>query len=107
MSVNVKIRKGDKVVVIAGKDKSKTGEVIQVLPAVGKVRVVGVNLAKCHTKPSYAGAGGVIEKEMSIDISNLSHIDPKTSLPTKVGVKVLKDGKKVRFAKKSGEVIDN
>ena len=107
MSAKLSIKKGDKVVVIAGKDKGKKGEVIQVLPSDSKVRVAGINMAKRHTKPSYAGAGGIIEKEMPIHVSNVSHVDPKTSKPTKVGIKVLKDGKKVRFAKKSGEVIDN
>ncbi len=107
MSAKLSIKKGDKVVVITGKDKGKNGEVIQVYPSLNKVRIAGINIAKRHTKPSYAGAGGVVEKEMPIHISNVSHIDPKTSKPTKVGIKVLKDGKKVRFAKKSGEVIDN
>lgn len=107
MSAKLSIKKGDKVIVIAGKDKGKKGEVIQVFPSVAKVRVGGLNLAKRHTKPSAAGAGGIVEKEMPIHVSNVSHIDPKTSKPTKVGIKVLKDGKKVRFAKKSGEVIDN
>ena len=106
-TVKFSVKKGDKVVVLTGKDKGKSGDVIQVFPATAKVRVTGVNLAKRHTKASYAGTGGIIEKEMPISISNVSHIDPKTSKPTKVGVKVLKDGKKVRFAKKSGEVIDN
>ena len=101
------VRKGDTVLVLTGKDKGKKGEVIQVFPSVSKVRISGVNVAKRHTKPGHAGAGGIVEKEMPIHVSNVSHIDPKTSKPTKVGVKVLKDGKKVRFAKKSGEVIDN
>ena len=107
MSAKLSIKKGDKVVVIAGKDKGKKGEVIQVFPSDSKVRVSGINIAKRHTKPSAASAGGIVEKEMPIHVSNVSHIDPKTSKPTKVGVKLLKDGKKVRFAKKSGEVIDN
>lgn len=107
MSAKFNIKKGDKVIIIAGKDKGKNGEVIQVYPSLEKVRVSGINVAKRHTKPSYAGAGGIVDKEMPIHISNVSHVDPKDSKPTKVGVKILKDGKKVRFAKKSGEVIDN
>ncbi len=107
MAAKLQIKKGDKVIVITGKDKGKTGEVLQVLPSDSKVRIAGINLAKRHTKPSHAGAGGIVEKEMPMHISNVSHVDPKTSKPTKVGVKVLTDGKKVRFAKKSGEVIDN
>lgn len=107
MSAKLNIKKGDKVIVITGKDKGKNGEVIQVYPSENKVRVSGINIAKRHTKASYAGSGGIIEKEMPIHVSNVSHIDPKNSKPTKVGVKILKDGKKVRFAKKSGEVIDN
>jgi len=107
MATKFSIKKGDKVTIITGKDKGKKGDVIQVFPSVSKVRVSGINLAKRHTKASYAGSGGIVEKEMPIHISNVSHIDPKTSKSTKVGIKVLKDGKKVRFAKKSGEVIDN
>lgn len=106
MSVKLKVKKGDKVVVIAGKDSGKTGEVKKVLPSAFKVIVTGVNVSKRHTKAGYAGAGGIIEKEMPIHISNVSLIDPKTSKPTKAGIKVLSDGKKVRFARKSGEVID-
>lgn len=107
MSVKLKIKKGDKVVVIAGKDKGKSGQVLEVIPSTSRVRVSGVNVSKRHTRPSAANAGGIIEKELSLHISNVAHIDPKTAKPTKVGVKVLKDGKKVRVAKKSGEVIDN
>ncbi len=107
MSVKIKIKKGDKIIVIAGKDKGKQGEVIQVIPSENRARVSGINLVKRHTKPSYAGAGGIIEKEMPIHISNIAYLDPKTNKPTKLGVKILKDGKKVRFAKDSGEVIDN
>lgn len=107
MSVKLKIKKGDKVVVIAGKNKGQSGQVIQVIPSVSRVRVSGVNVSKRHTKATAAGPGGIIEKELSIHISNVSHIDPKTSKPTRVGVKVLADGKKVRVSKKSGEVIDN
>ncbi|MCE3232121.1 MAG: ribosomal protein [Rickettsiaceae bacterium] len=107
MVAKLKIKKGDKVVVIAGKDKGKKGEVIEVTPADLRVKVSGVNLVKRHTKPSAAGAGGIVQSERSIHISNVAHVDPKSGEATKVGVKVLKDGKKVRFARKSKEVIDN
>jgi len=107
MSTKLKIKKGDTVIVITGKDKGKKGSVLQVLPSESRVRVAGINVAKRHTKPSYAGSGGVVDKELPIHVSNVSLIDPKTEKPTRVGVKVLKDGKKVRVAKKSGEVIDN
>jgi large subunit ribosomal protein L24 len=106
MAVKLKIKKGDKVVVIAGKNKGQSGKVIQVIPSISRVRVSGVNVSKRHTKATANGPGGIIEKELSIHISNVSHIDPKTSKPTRVGIKVLTDGKKVRVAKKSGEVIE-
>ena len=107
MSIKLKVKKGDKVIVIAGKDKGKKGDIMQVFPLESKVKVAGVNLVKRHTKPSNTGSGGVVTKEMPIHVSNILHVDPKTSLPTKVGIKVLENGKKVRFAKKSGEVMDN
>ncbi len=94
MSVKLKIKKGDKVVVIAGKNKGQSGQVIQVIPSISRVRVSGVNVSKRHTKATATGPGGIIEKELTIHISNVSHIDPKTSKPTRVGVKVLADGKK-------------
>ena len=102
-----KIKKGDKVVVLAGKDKGRTGQVRAVLPAAGRALVEGVNLVKKHTKPSAQNAeGGIISKEASIDLSNLAIADPKDGKPTRVGFKVLEDGRKVRFAKRSGDVID-
>lgn len=107
MAVKYKVKKGDKVIVIAGKDKGKQGEVIKVLTEKGRVRVSGANMVKRHTRPGQMSAGGIIEKEASINISNVAHIDPKSGEATRVGYKVLKDGKKVRFAKKSGEVIDS
>jgi large subunit ribosomal protein L24 len=103
--VKLKIKKGDKVKVIAGKSKGKVGDVVKVLPAENRVIVSGVNLAKRHTKPSQTSEGGIIQKELPIHVSNVSHIDPKTGEITKVGYKTLGDGKKVRFAKKSGEII--
>lgn len=100
-----KLKKGDKVVVIAGKDKGKRGEITQVMPADGRALVSGVNLIKRHTRPTQASAGGIITKEASIQLSNLMIEDPKDGSPTRVGFKVEGD-RKVRFAKKSGEVIN-
>ncbi len=107
MSAKFKIKKGDKVIVISGKDKGKKGEVLEVVKEKSRVRVSGVGVTKRHTKPGPKGAGGIVEFELPIHISNVAHVDPKDGTATKVGMKVLKDGKKVRFAKKSNEVIDN
>ena len=104
--LKLKLKKGDKVIVIAGKDKGKTGEITKVLVKESKVLVSGINMVKRHTKPSQENAGGIISKEMPIHISNVAFVDPKTSKPTRLGVKVDKDGHKVRVAKKSGEVVD-
>ena len=101
-----KIKKGDKVVVITGRDKGKSGEVLRVLRAENRVVVQGVNMVKRHTKPSAGQTGGIIEKEAAIHVSNVAHIDPKSSKPTRVGYKILEDGRKVRFARRSGEVLD-
>jgi large subunit ribosomal protein L24 len=106
MSLKLKIKKGDQVIVVTGRDRGKTGEVFEVLPKENRVRVRGVNLVKRHTRATQTQAGGIVEKEAAIDISNVAHIDPKTKLPTRVGYKTLADGRKVRFAKRSGEVID-
>jgi len=103
----LKIKKGDKVQVIVGKNKGKVGDVIQVLPLQNRVIVSGVNLAKCHIAPSQRSEGGIIQKELSIHVSNVSYLDPKTNKITKLGYKTLVDGQKVRFAKRSGEVISN
>ena len=103
--IKLKIKKGDKVKVITGKNKGKIGDVIKVFPASNKLIVSGINLVKKHTKPSQMSEGGIIQKELPIHISNVSHIDPKTSVVTKIGYKTLEDGKKIRFAKKSGEII--
>lgn len=107
MVIKLKIKRNDSVIVISGKDKGKIGQVIKVLPQLGRVCVSGVNLAKRHVKPDRTGGGGIIEKEMFIHISNVSILDKATSKPTKVGSRILEDGRKVRFAKKSGEVLDN
>ncbi len=107
MSVKLKIKKGDKIVVTTGKDKGKQGDVIEVLASKNKVRVAGINIAKRHRAASMQGAAGIIDIEQPIHVSNVAIVDPKTSKATKVGYKLLKDGKKVRFARSSGEVIDN
>jgi large subunit ribosomal protein L24 len=106
MAMKFKIKKGDKVVVITGRDKGKSGEVLRVLRADDRVLVQGVNMIKRHTRPSAGQAGGIVEKEAAIHISNVAHIDPKSNKPTRVGYKVLGDGRKVRFARRSGEVLD-
>jgi len=101
-----KLKKGDKVVVIAGKDKGKRGEITSVMPAEGRAKVQGVNLVKRHNKPTQSGPGGIESKEAAIQLSNLMIEDPKDGAPTRVGFKTLKDGSRARFAKKSGEMID-
>ena len=102
-----KIKKGDRVVVLAGKDKGKVGEVIQVMPKASRVIVSGVNMVKRHTAPSQVNAGGIVEKEAALHVSNVAHADPKDGKPTRVGFKVIEGDRKVRFAKRSGEVIDS
>ncbi len=101
-----KIKKGDKVVVITGRDKGKSGEVLRVLRAENRVLVQGVNMVKRHTKPAAGQSGGIVDKEAAIHVSNVAHIDPKSSKPTRVGYKILGDGRKVRYAKRSGEILD-
>lgn len=101
-----KIKKGDKVVVLAGRDKGKTGEVLQVMPKEERALVRGVNMVQRHTKPQGVNEGGIIAKEAPIHLSNLAYADPKSGEATRVGFKVLDDGRKVRVAKRSGEVID-
>ncbi len=103
--VKLKIKKGDQVVVLTGKDKGKKGEVLRVIPEDSRVVVAGVNVAKKHVKPSQTGGGGIQKTELPVHISNVAIADPKTGKPTRVGLKALKDGKKVRVAKKSGETI--
>ena len=102
----LRIKKGDNVVVITGRDKGKTGEVLRVFPAELRAIVQGVNLAKRHTRPRMGDPGGIVEKELTIHISNVAHIDPQSRKPTRVGFRRLGDGRKVRFARRSGEVID-
>src|SRR5687767_8116395 len=107
MSAKLKIKKGDQVVVITGRDKGKQGEVLKVLPAESRVIVQGVNVAKRHTRPSAANpSGGIVDKELPIHVSNVAHLDPKSGKPTRVGFKLLEGGRKVRVARRSGETID-
>ena len=100
-----KLRKGDKVVVLTGRDKGKEGEITKIMPKAGKAVVDGLNIAIRHTKQSQASQGGRIPQAMPMDISNIALVDPKDGGPTRVGFKMDGD-KKVRYAKKSGEVID-
>ena len=101
-----KIKKGDKVVVLAGKDKGKTGSVLQVIPTETRAVVQGINLIRKHTKQTAQTEGGILSKEAPIHLSNLAIADPKTGKPTRVGFKTLDDGRKVRVAKRSGDLID-
>ena len=103
--MSMKIKKGDKVIVITGKDKGKTGEVTKAMPKENKVIVSGINLAKRHQKPSQENAGGVVSKEMPIHVSNVALVDPKSGKATRVAVRVEEGGRKVRVAKRSGDVI--
>lgn len=102
----MKIKKGDRVVVLAGRAKGKIGEVLKVMPKEHRCVVRGVNMIKRHVRQSTRTQGGIVEKEAPIDVSNLAHLDPKDNRPTRVGFRVLDDGRKVRFAKRSGEIID-
>ncbi len=100
-----KIKKGDKVVVLAGRDKGKSGEVIEIRPKENRALVRGVNMVRRHQRQSATQEGGIISKEGPIDLSNIALEDPKDGKPTRVGFKILADGKKVRIAKRSGEQI--
>jgi large subunit ribosomal protein L24 len=106
MATKLKIKKGDKVIVIAGRDRGRTGEVLRVVPTEQRVLVQGVNMIKRHTRPRPGETGGIVEKEALIHASNVAHVDPKDGKPTRVGFKVVEGGRKVRFAKRSGEIID-
>ncbi len=101
-----KIKKGDKVVVLTGRDKGRTGEVVQVMPKEERALVRGVNLVKRHQRQTANQEGGIISKEAPIHLSNIAVADPKDGKPTRVGFKMLDDGRKVRFAKRSGDLID-
>jgi len=101
-----KIRKGDNVIVLSGRDRGRRGEVIQVMPDEDRALVRGIHMVKRHQRQSAAQDGGIISKESSIHLSNLAIADPKDGKPTRVGFKVMADGKKVRVAKRSGAEID-
>ncbi len=102
----MKFKNGDKVVVVTGRDKGQDGSILKMLRDEDRAIVQGVNMVKRHQKQTQTDEGGIISKEASIHLSNLMHVDPTDGKPTRVGFKILKDGRKVRFAKRSGEVID-
>ncbi len=101
-----RIRKGDRVVVLAGRDRGKEGEVLKVLPKEDRVVVQGVMTVRRHERASARSAGGIVSKEAPIHVSNVAHVDPQDGKPTRIGFKSLDDGRKVRFAKRSGELLD-
>jgi large subunit ribosomal protein L24 len=102
---SLKFKKGDRVIVLTGRDKGKQGEVIAVMPKENRALVRGINVVRRHQRQTAKQEGGIVSKEAPIDLSNLAHEDPKDGKPTRVGFKVLEDGRKVRYAKRSGEVI--
>ena len=104
MAVKFKIKKGDDVIVTTGKDKGRKGKVLSIITKDQRVVVQGINMVKRHTKPTQSDPGGIVEKELSIHISNVAHIDPKSDKATRVGYKI-EDGEKRRFAKASGQLI--
>lgn len=101
-----KFRKGDQVIVLTGRDKGKKGEILKIMPKTSRAIVQGVNIVKRHQRQTQTQTGGIVEKEASINISNVALVDPKTGGTTRVGFKTLEDGRRVRFAKASGEIID-
>jgi len=102
----LRVKKGDRVVVLAGRDKGKRGEVLQVIPSENRAVVQGINVVRRHQKQTPQQDGGIISKEAPIHISNIAVEDPSDGSPTRVGYKFTDDGRKVRYAKRSGEVID-
>ena len=100
------IRKGDSVVVISGSDKGKKGSVLKVFPKENRALVQGVNMVKRHQRQTQTQQAGIVSKEAPVQLSNIAHVDPKSGKATRIGFKTLGDGRRVRFAKKSGEVID-
>jgi large subunit ribosomal protein L24 len=106
MASKLKIRKGDRVVVLTGRDKGKTGNVVKMLPKENRAVVQGINQVHRHQRQTAAQEGGIIAKDMPIHLSNIAHVDPRDGKATRVNVKKLEDGRKVRVAKRSGEVID-
>ncbi len=106
MTVKLKIKKGDRVVVITGGDKGRSGEVLRVLREERRVLVQGVNMVKRHHRPRPGNPGGIVEREAPIHVSNVAHIDPKDNKPSRIGFKAGADGRRLRFARRSGDVID-
>jgi large subunit ribosomal protein L24 len=104
--IGARIKKGDRVVVVSGRDKGRKGEVLKMMLQEDRALVSGVNMIKRHQKQTARAQGGIVNRESPIHLSNIAHVDPKTGGPTRIGFKILGDGRKVRFAKKSGEVID-
>jgi large subunit ribosomal protein L24 len=102
----LKIKKDDEVIVISGRDKGRIGKVLRVFPSDNRVIVQGVHMARRHTKPQMGNPGGIVEKELTIHVSNVAHIDPRSRKPTRIGYRTLDDGRKVRVARRSGEMID-
>ena len=101
-----KIKKGDRVIVTSGRDKGKQGQVLKVFPAESRVLISGVNMVKRHQRQTRTAQAGIVSKEALVHLSKVAHIDPKSGGPTRIGFKALADGRLVRFAKKSGEVLD-
>jgi large subunit ribosomal protein L24 len=104
--MSAKIKKGDRVIITTGRDKGKKGEVLKVFPKEDRALVSGVNMIKRHTRQTQRTQGGIVNKEAPVHLSNIAHVDPKSGGATRIGFKTLGDGRTVRFAKKSGEVID-
>ena len=105
MNTKFKIKKGDEVIVLAGKDKGKKGKIVKLFPKLNKAIVSDVNKVKKHQKPGNNEPGGIVEKEMPIHISNLNYFDPKSNKGVRIGFKLNKDGKKIRVNKKTGAEI--
>ena len=106
MATKMKIKKGDTVVVVTGRDRGREGEVLRVMPQANRVLVNGVNMARRHQRPSPQDPGGIVDKEMPIDVSNVALVDPQEHKATRVGYKTLENGRKVRVSRRSGEIID-
>ncbi|MFQ5971533.1 MAG: 50S ribosomal protein L24 [Alphaproteobacteria bacterium] len=102
----LKLKKGDKVVVVSGREKGRSGEILRVMRKERRVLVQGINMVKKHRRPTASSPGGINEFEAPLHISNVAIVDPKTNQPSRVGYKFLEDGKKVRYAKRSGEILD-
>ena len=105
MATKFKVKKGDDVIVIAGKEKGKKGKIVKVITDTSRVVIGGINMVKKNTKPSRTSAGGIVEKEASLHVSNVALVDPKSGKPTRAGYKIKEDGSKIRIAKKSGEAV--